>query len=174
MASTPRLANAASHIWPQSSGCASPSAQTRKWRALLNKCSSASGKDEHLGYYDTEKEAAKAFDNSGKFKDGYDKGKWSTHRFPEDFLEDPEAGTIPAATKSEYQGVNFRKDKAKKGYPPYCAYVSKGSSIAGKTTHVGYFESEVEAARAYDESPFLEWGSAGWKKRNILKHPDLY
>ena len=98
-------------------------------------CSSASGKDEHLGYYDTEKEAA---------------------------------------TKSEYQGVNFRKDKAKKGYPPYCAYVSKGSSIAGKTTHVGYFESEVEAARAYDESPFLKPGSKGWKRRNILKHPDLY
>ena len=145
----------------------------RKWRAQLRPVSSASGKYEHLGLYDTEKEAAKAFDNSGKFKAGYDEGRWNKHRFPEDFPKDLEAGTVES-TMSEYQGVSFIKARAKKGLPPYRANVSKESSTTGKWTHVGYFESEVEAARAFDESPFLKRGSASWKKRNILKYPDLY
>ena len=128
----------------------------------------------HLGLYDTEKEAAKAFDNSGKFKAGYKKAKLNKHRFPEDFPEDPEAGTIEAVTTSEYSGVSFYKERVKKGLPPYRATVSKSSSTTGKKMHIKYCKSEIEAAREYDESVFLKPGSSGWKRRNILKYPDLY
>ena len=141
----------------------------RKWQARINSGSSLSGEHVNLGYHNSEKDAARAFDNSGEFKAGYKMGRLNKHRFPEDFPGDPEAGTVEAVVMSEYQGVSFFKRRMK-----FKAEITATSSTTGKLKYIGLFESEVEAARAYDTSVFLKEDSPGWRKRNITKYPDLY
>jgi len=46
-------------------------------------------------------------------------------------------------TSSKYKGVYFKKDMNK-----YCATIG----LKGKKTHLGYFDNEIDAAKAYDEA----------------------
>jgi hypothetical protein len=46
-------------------------------------------------------------------------------------------------TTSKYKGVFFKKDMNK-----YCATIC----LKGKRTHLGYFDNEIDAAKAYDEA----------------------
>ena len=50
---------------------------------------------------------------------------------------------------SEYRGVRWRESKGK-----WVAEIK----IDGKSHHIGYFDDEVEAARAYDRRAMEEWG----------------
>ena len=51
---------------------------------------------------------------------------------------------------SAYRGVSKKEDKKK----PWCARIK----INGKNKHIGYFNLEVEAARAYDKAAFAQDG----------------
>jgi hypothetical protein len=53
--------------------------------------------------------------------------------------------------RSQYKGVSMRKHPAK----PYRACIQ----VDGKQKHLGYFPTESEAARAYDHSAVLFFGS---------------
>jgi hypothetical protein len=46
-------------------------------------------------------------------------------------------------TSSKYKGVYFRKN-----YKKYCAQIR----YKGKRMHLGYFDNETDAAKAYDEA----------------------
>jgi hypothetical protein len=50
---------------------------------------------------------------------------------------------ISKKTTSKYKGVHFKKDMNK-----FCATIG----LKGKKTHLGYFDNEIDAAKAYDEA----------------------
>jgi hypothetical protein len=89
---------------------------------------------EHLGYFDNEEEAARAFDYQA-----------SSLSRPVNF---PGPGQAPAVKRgahgivSRYTGVTWHMRNTK-----WLARIF----IDGKPTHVGYFDTEKAAARAYDE-----------------------
>ena len=94
--------------------------KTSKWQSKIKH----NGADVHLGYYDTEIEASKAYQlalskiKDGSFNHNDYKPKWT----------------------SEYKGVSFYKRGNKWRYQ---------ISVKGKQLNLGYFLTELEAHKAY-------------------------
>ena len=87
-----------------------------------------SGRD--LGYFDTELEAAKAVDVWLR-----ENGRAAEANF------DESGSFVPRAKSSKYRGVTWSKS-----HNQWHAQIS----VAGKLEHLGFFDDEAEAARAFD------------------------
>ena len=100
----------------------------QKWHAYLR----VSGKQEHLGYFDDELEAAKAVDRRLR-----EIGKLESRNYDDD-------GNFVYAVKksSQYKGVRWNKRGGQ-----WEAYINVPGE---KQQHLGCFEDEADAARAYD------------------------
>ncbi len=101
----------------------------QKWHAYLR----VSGVLEHLGYFDDELEAAKAVDRRLR-----EVGKLESLNYDDDgnFVY------VGPTKSSKYKGVGWKKEK-EKWQVIIC--------VPGeKRKHLGYFEDEADAARAYD------------------------
>jgi hypothetical protein len=99
-----------------------------KWRAEI----SYSGKKHRLGRFDDEEEAARAYDKAAR-----------THRGDKAMLNFPAKGEQGEhdRKKSKYRGVCWGKSNSK-----WKAQIQH----TGKKHHLGCFDNEEEAARAYD------------------------
>ncbi|KAJ1629608.1 hypothetical protein T492DRAFT_1009567 [Pavlovales sp. CCMP2436] len=102
----------------------------RPWLA----CCWAGGKNHHLGYFQTEEDAAKAYDTFAR-----------AHRKPLNFA-DARKGEEPATKQvkaSRYRGVHFKKGNKTKPWKAVCV-------VGGRQYHLGYHHCEEAAAAAYD------------------------
>jgi hypothetical protein len=93
-----------------------------KWRVKIHH----TGKNQHLGSFDDEEEAAMAYDRGAR-----------THHGDKAMLNFPAEGEqgMSVGVTSEYRGVCWQK-----------------KSNTGKQQNIGYFDDEKEAARAYDRA----------------------
>jgi hypothetical protein len=102
----------------------------RPWLA----CCWAGGKNHHLGYFQTEEDAATAYDAFAR-----------EHRKALNFA-DADKGEAPATKQvkaSRYRGVHFKKGNKTKPWKAVCV-------VGGRQHHLGYHASEEAAAAAYD------------------------
>jgi hypothetical protein len=102
--------------------------QSRKWQAQIQR----DGKH-HLGYFEVEEDAARAFDAAALERDGH-----------QALLSLPSEGQQqhqPRALTSQYRGVCWDKQRRK-----WIARITRD----GKKHSLGYFEVEEDAAKAYD------------------------
>jgi hypothetical protein len=104
------------------------SKSNKKWQAQIY----FDGKKHHLGYFEDEEEAARAYDRAARVQHG-EKAQ----------LNFPAEGENGHRQSSKYRGVSwFNRDKKWKARFNY----------GGKQQHLGLFEDEDEAARAYDSA----------------------
>jgi hypothetical protein len=132
--------------------------QRRKWEARIRH----DGKPQYMGYFDDEREAARAFDTAarrlrGENAHGGRKGSdWHRLNFPTEIevskAEERGAQDRAAAAASERQGPStfvgvswFKKNHR------WAATISHD----GKKQHLGYFDDEQEAAQAVDTAARL-------------------
>lgn len=117
--------------------------RSKSWVASIM----ANGKASHLGYYDDEIEAALTYDDAARKLRGplavvnfSEKESLLHKRALKDTKSSRHSKKCPERT-SIYRGVCWNKcNKSWKA----CM------KIAGKNTHIGYFDDEVDAAKAYD------------------------
>jgi hypothetical protein len=130
----------------------------RKWVAEINH----DRKRQHLGYFDDEREAARAFDTAARRLRGDDAHggragtNWNCLNFPTEeevkrakergaLLTEEDKRVAAAASEqqgpSEFVGVHWRKVSRK--WKAEIRY-------SGKEHYLGYFDDEREAARAFD------------------------
>jgi hypothetical protein len=95
-------------------------------------------KKQHLGYFEDEEEAARAYDRAARVQHG----KKAQLNFPAE-------GECGSRKSSKYRGVCWKKSKSK--WIARIAYDSKQHSL-------GYFEDEQEAAKAYDRAARVHKG----------------
>jgi hypothetical protein len=101
-----------------------------KWKAQIRH----TGKLHYLGYFDDEEEAARAYDRFA-----------SAHRGDKAALNFPPEGEqgMSVGMTSEYRGVSWVKSSSK-----WKAQIQ----LTGKKHHLGCFDDEEEAARAFDRA----------------------
>jgi hypothetical protein len=99
-----------------------------KWETQIQ----CDGKQHSLGSFEDEDEAARAYDKAARAQHG-EKAQ----------LNFPAEGESGSKQSSKYRGVNRKKSKLK-----WVASIS----YDGKLHHLGCFEDEEEAARAYDRA----------------------
>lgn len=116
-----------------------------KWTANFH----FEGKNYYLGAYDSEIDAAKVRDGIAKFLDP----NFSFLNFPDVKPINPDTFILPYMrgdkTSSIYQGVSWSSQKQK------WHAIAK---IKGRSKHIGFFDDEVEAAKARD-SVVLYYGA---------------
>jgi hypothetical protein len=99
-----------------------------KWAASLT----YAGKRHHLGSFKDEEEAARAYDGAAR-----------AHHGEKAQLNFPAEGESGHRKSSKYRGVNWKKSNSK-----WVAVIRND----GKQHHLGCFDDEEEAARAYDRA----------------------
>jgi len=113
-----------------------------RWRAIIT----MQGKGHRLGVYASPEQAARAYDAAAIFYFGDD----AILNFPEQRHDYSFQPTAPSHPTSQYRGVLWeRKANA------WRALIK----VNQKGIHIGYFTSEVEAARAYDTKAMELHGS---------------
>jgi hypothetical protein len=119
---------------------------SNKWKVQIN----YDGQQHRLGHFEDEEEAARAYDRAARAHQG-EKAQLNFPTMKEQAAEEAkqqrwikcgEAG-------SKYRGVNW--DKIRNKWRPDISY-------DGKQHHLGYFEDEEEAVRAYDEAARAQHG----------------
>ena len=121
------------------------SKHNHRWRARIK----VDGKDEHLGYFENEVEAALKFDEQARglgrtvnfeHDDDYNDGEDDADA---DCMHEHEVNKQKRSMRhSEFRGVSWYKNRFK-----WRATIN----INGTTKHLGLFDEEVEAARAFDD-----------------------
>ncbi|MGM0904246.1 MAG: HNH endonuclease [Bacillota bacterium] len=105
-------------------------AKKSKWLARL--------RGGHLGYFESQKEAAKVYDYFANRK----YGEYAYLNFPNELLSHYEKPKVQSNNTSGYVGVSWSRDKQK-----WHAYIR---GVDGKRITLGRFRSKHEAARAYN------------------------
>lgn len=121
-----------------------------RWRTEI----SVQRKRIHLGYFDDEKEAAQAYDRAAA-----PHGRRLNFPPSDSLLEACAKDELPECQSSPFVGVSWDKRRKK-----WVAQIKIGQ----KKLHLGYFESDVSAARAYDKK-----AAPVGRKANFLDHADL-
>jgi hypothetical protein len=96
-------------------------------------------KNKHLGYFESEIEAAKVYDYFALKQ----YGDFAFLNFPNDLLSSYEKPKVPSNNTSGYLGVSWSKDKQK-----WHAYIR---GLDGKRINIGRFALKNDAARAYNK-----------------------
>jgi hypothetical protein len=107
-----------------------------KWIAAIR----YDDKKHHLGYFEEEEKAARAYDRAARTQHG-EKAQ----------LNFPAEGESGSRKSSKYRGVSWEKS-----YNKWTA----GIRYDGKLHHLGSFEDEEEAARAYDNTVRVHKGGS--------------
>lgn len=108
--------------------------KNRKWKAVIT----YHGKQHFLGYFMSEMSAAKAYDKASHKR----RGPTASLNFPSEIsTEEEEAPNLHKT--SRYRGVSFCKSNKK-----WKAVIT----YKGKQTYLGYFTSEIDAAKCYDRA----------------------
>jgi hypothetical protein len=102
--------------------------KNNNWKASIN----YDGKQHHLGSFENEEEAARAYDRAAR-----------AHHGEKAQLNFPAEGEGGIRKSSKYRGVSRDKNSSK--------WVAK-ISYDGKQHNLGLFEDEEEAAKAYDRA----------------------
>lgn len=112
-----------------------------RWQAYIN----FNGNRTNIGYFDSEEEAARAYD-----AEAFEKfGRFAKLNFPND---DPTVHSPKAYSRSmssQYRGVQWSKQKQRWHAQ---IWVNK------KKMHIGFFHTEKEAAQAYNDVSLLHFG----------------
>ncbi len=131
------LANTAGRGGTSSFKGVSFESQTRRWKAQIT----VDGRHRGLGRYDTEEEAAFAY-NAAAFE------AWGDHARLNDVPDDVVPVRKPRATSS-YRGVSFDRERR--------CWIAQ-IMIAGRQNHLGRYSSEIEAALAYNAAALAALG----------------
>lgn len=108
--------------------------KNRKWKAVIT----YHGKQHFLGYFLSEMSAAKAYDKASHKR----RGPTASLNFPSEVSTEEEESPNLHKT-SRYRGVSFCKSNKK-----WKAVIT----YKGKQTYLGYFTSEIDAAKCYDRA----------------------
>ena len=108
--------------------------KNRKWKAVIT----YHGKQHFLGYFLSEMSAAKAYDKASHKR----RGPTASLNFPSEISTEEEE-TPNLHKTSRYRGVSFCKSNKK-----WKAVIT----YKGKQTYLGYFTSEIDAAKCYDRA----------------------
>jgi hypothetical protein len=109
--------------------------KSRKWRASVQ----SNGVNKHLGMFGDEEDAAWAYD-----KGAIEWGLLTTLNFDDyDLPETASASHAPQQSISRFRGVSWHKGDRK--------WIAR-STVQGLGKHLGSFDDEEAAARAYDEA----------------------
>jgi hypothetical protein len=94
----------------------------------------------HLGHFDNEEAAARAYDKAAIERGLLDQLNFDDYDLPETAL----AGIAPQRELSRFRGVDWKK-KARK-------WIARLKVQSGVQKHLGCFDDEEAAARAYDKA----------------------
>ena len=111
----------------------------------------------HLGYFQGEQDAAIQYDCAARFYFG----EFARVNFP-DIPPDSAWKFSRRIPSSEFRGVSFNRGRGKK-------WTSRGG-WGGRVHTIGYFDAEVEAAKAYDKAI---WGNTD-RGLECLNFPEEY
>jgi hypothetical protein len=102
-------------------------------------------KNLYLGLYATEIDAAHAYDAAARTHHG----EFACLNFPDFSGDYPYSRKSPTVSTSQYRGVSFEQRRSS---------WKAATMVKGKSFHLGYFTSELDAARAYDAGARIHHG----------------
>ncbi|CAH0370270.1 unnamed protein product [Pelagomonas calceolata] len=138
---------------------------SKKWKAYYI---DADGKQRHIGLFDDEEEAARAYNKA--IRDVGLTGKRRTNAFdatgalvPREYVRDrsavvaPDPSRAPSATTSKFWGVTWNKGQRR--------WQARYKDANGKERHIGHFDTQEEAAHAVNAA-IRRAGLEGRRKTN--------